>query len=103
MAFASPPRSSDRLVAASFYQFAIRAVAESDYLGIQYLYTAGYDPAAAVSLLLKITEPQNNTTHPPIPDRILALEKNIGLILPKRATHIENTEEFNAIKTLLAK
>ena len=85
--------------------------AEADYLGLQYLYKAGYDPGAAVSFFEKLQAKESArpgsvsklfSTHPPTGDRIEMEKKNIELILPDKEQYVVTTSEFGKIKTLLA-
>jgi len=90
-------------------QFSKSAVKESDLLGLEYMYKAGYDPAAAISFLMKLqaselaAKKQNSmfNTHPPTADRIVLAEKIIRDLLPVRADNILNAPEFGAIKAHL--
>lgn len=86
---------------------------EADFLGLQYLYKAGYDPTAFVDLLERIEflEPGKSgpisrllSTHPLTRSRIRATQKTIQAILPPRSEYVVNTSEFCDIKArLLAK
>ena len=84
---------------------------EADYLGLQYMYKAGYDPNAFVAFFEKVeadekkqpgTIPKVFSTHPPTPDRIEASQKEIATILPAREEYIVTTSEFDAVKQRLA-
>src|ERR1700693_1497154 len=64
----------------TFLKFTRVDEAEADYLGLQYMYKAGYDPNAFVSFFEKVqadekkqpgTIPKGFSTHPPTPDRIV--------------------------------
>jgi predicted Zn-dependent protease len=91
-------------------QFMRKDVTEADYLGVQYLYKAGYDPQAAVHLLeeLQTIEPTGDgtasvlSTHPATADRIKATQRNIDLILPPRPQSVTTTQEFESIKAQVA-
>src|SRR5512141_2663807 len=63
---------------------------EADFLGLQYLYKAGYDPAAFVDFFEKIQSLEKKkpgsiskvfATHPMSDDRIKAAQKNIQALL----------------------
>ena len=90
----------------SMFSFSRGAIKEADFLGLEYLYQAGYDPQAAVSFLRKLevaeaSAPKNSSlfnTHPPTSDRIRLTETHIMLVLPTRANHTINTVEFDALK-----
>src|SRR5580704_9689499 len=83
---------------------------EADYLGLQYMYKAGYDPNAFVAFFEKVesdekkepgTIPKVFATHPPTPDRIEASQKEIATILPAREEYIVTTSEFDNVKRRL--
>jgi len=81
-----------------------RSVEEADFLGLQYLYKAGYDPQAAVTLLQQIearslsARKSSDTfqTHPTLPERIRKMESN-QRFLPPRNDHILTTQEFDEV------
>jgi beta-barrel assembly-enhancing protease len=94
----------------SFLQFSRQHEYEADYLGLQYMYKAGYDPNAFVTFFEKIeaeekrqpgTVPKIFSTHPPTPDRVAAIQKEIGQVLPARDQYIVNTSEFDTVKARL--
>jgi len=85
---------------------------EADYLGIQYMYSAGYDPSALVSFFAKIGGMEKPpwrpgavasafVTHPQNPDRVERSEKEIRSILPTRAQYVVSNSEFEEIKARL--
>ena len=91
----------------AFLQFTRTDEREADYLGLQYMYKAGYDPNAFVSFFEKVaadekkqpgTVPKIFSTHPPTPDRIEASQKEIATILPQREEYIVTTSEFDTVK-----
>jgi predicted Zn-dependent protease len=98
------------LIPVTFLRFSRKDEAEADYLGLQYMYKAGYDPNAFVAFFEKIeadekkqpgTIPKIFATHPPTPDRIEAAQKEIATILPPRNEYIVTTSEFDAVKRRL--
>jgi predicted Zn-dependent protease len=91
----------------TFLKFSRDAEREADYLGLQYMYKAGYDPNSFVSFFEKVeaeekkqpgTIPKIFDTHPPTPDRIEAAQKEIATILPPRPEYIVDTSEFDQVK-----
>ena len=83
---------------------------EADHLGLQYMYKAGYDPNAFVTFFEKIeaeekrqpgTVPKIFSTHPPTPDRVVAIQKEIDNVLPARDQYIVTTSEFDTVKERL--
>jgi len=91
-------QSAGSLVPAQFAGFVRQQTYEADYLGLQYLFKAGYDTRAANTLLQKL-EAQRGTArpNPPIADRITTNRKNI-LLLPARSEDVVTTPEFDSIK-----
>ncbi len=98
------------MIPMTYLKFSRDAEREADYLGIQYMYKAGYDPNAFVMAFEKVeaeekkepgTIPKIFDTHPPTPDRIIAAQKEIATILPPRPEYIETTSEFDIVKTRL--
>ena len=61
-----------------FFKFSRSAEEEADYLGLQYMYKAGYDPGASVSFFEKLQARENAkkkvsslfSTHPPTEARV---------------------------------
>jgi predicted Zn-dependent protease len=91
----------------TFLKFSRTDEAEADYLGLQYMYKAGYDPNSFVMFFEKIqadekkqpgTIPKIFSDHPPTPDRIQMIQKEIATILPPREDYIVTTSEFDSVK-----
>src|ERR1700724_1459940 len=91
----------------SFLKFSRDAEYEADYLGLQYMYAAGYDPNAFVTFFEKVeaeekrqpgTVPKFFSTHPPTPERVVSIQKEIGNVLPARDQYIVTTSEFDTVK-----
>jgi predicted Zn-dependent protease len=91
----------------TFLKFSRADEREADYLGLQYMYKAGYDPNSFVAFFEKVeadekkepgTIPKVFATHPPTPDRIEATQKEIATILPARDQYIVTTSEFDQVK-----
>ena len=94
----------------AFLKFSRGAESEADYLGIQYMYKAGYDPNSYVAFFGKVMEeerrspgsvPQVFADHPPTGDRIIKSEEEIKEILPKREQYLVSTSEFDDVKARL--
>ena len=94
----------------TFLKFSRDAEKEADFLGIQYMYKAGYDPNSYVTFFERIqadekrrpgTVPKMFSTHPPTPDRIAAAQKEIARILPEKDEYIVTTSEFDSVKARL--
>jgi predicted Zn-dependent protease len=98
------------VIPVAFLQFTRVDEREADYLGLQYMYKAGYDPNAFVAFFEKVsadekkqpgTIPKIFSTHPPTPDRIEASQKEIATVLPQRDEYIVTTSEFDVVKKRL--
>ena len=95
----------------TFLKFSRSFEAEADYLGIQYMYKAGYDPNEFVNFFEKIQAQEKKkpgsmakvfADHPQTPDRITKSQEEIATILPPKDQYIETTSEFNDMKARLA-
>jgi predicted Zn-dependent protease len=95
----------------TFLHFSRGFEAEADYLGIEYMYRAGYDPSAFVSFFEKIQAMEKKKpgtlskafdTHPQTPDRIGKSQDEIRKILSTKAQYIVTTSEFDEVKARLA-
>src|SRR5947209_18968384 len=91
----------------TFLKFSRDNEREADFLGIQYMYKAGYDPNSYVTFFERIqadekrrpgTIPKVFSTHPPTPERIANTPKEIARILPARQEYIVTTSEFDQVK-----
>ena len=91
----------------TFLKFSRDAEREADFLGIEYMYKAGYDPNSYVTFFERIqadekrrpgTIPKAFSTHPPTPERIENTQKEIARILPARQEYIVTTSEFDQVK-----
>ena len=83
---------------------------EADFLGLQYMYKAGYDPTSFVDFFEKIQTMEKRkpgsiakvfSTHPMTDDRIQASQKEIQQILVAKPEYLVNTSEFNDVKARL--
>lgn len=102
--------ASGFLVPMAFLKFNRVEEAEADYLGVQYMYKTGYDPAAFVDFFEKIQTLEKRkpgtmsklfSTHPPTDDRIVKSQKEIAGLKAK-PEYVVTTSEFNDVKTRLA-
>jgi predicted Zn-dependent protease len=98
------------LIPMSFLKFSRDAEREADYLGLQYMFAAGYDPNAYVSFFEKIRAeekrqpgrvPKIFSTHPPTPERIQKTQSEIAQILPVKNEYVVSTSEFDLVKARL--
>jgi predicted Zn-dependent protease len=95
----------------TFLKFSRGFEAEADYYGLEYMYKAGYDPNAFVTIFEKLQALDKKkpgalskafSSHPQTPDRIQKSQEEIGKILPSKDQYIETTSEFNDVKARLA-
>jgi beta-barrel assembly-enhancing protease len=96
----------------TFLHFFREFEAQADYLGLQYMYRAGYDPQAFISFFEKIQALEKRkpglvakafSDHPQTPDRILHSQEEIARILPPRDQYTVTTSEFDDVKARLAR
>jgi predicted Zn-dependent protease len=95
----------------AFLQFSRAFEREADFLGIQYLYAAGYDPTAFVDLFEKLASLQKSkpsalagvfSSHPMTDDRIEEAQSAMQRILPAKPEYVVSTSEFLKVKQRLA-
>ena len=96
----------------TFLQFSRDFEAQADYLGVQYMYRAGYDPQAFITFFEKIQALEKRkpglvakafSDHPQTPDRILHSQEEIARILPAKQDYLVTTSEFDDVKARLAR
>ena len=96
----------------TFLQFSREFEAQADYLGVQYMYRAGYDPQAFITFFEKIRALEKRkpgavakvfADHPQTPERILHSQQEIARILPARDQYMVTTSEFDDVKARLAR
>jgi predicted Zn-dependent protease len=93
-----------------FLQFSKAFESEADMLGIEYMYKAGYDPAAFVDFFEKVQSQEKRkpgtmskifSSHPPTEDRIRHSQETIQNYLKEKPEYVVNTSEFTDVKTRL--
>jgi predicted Zn-dependent protease len=93
-----------------FLAFSRKFESEADFLGLQYMYKAGYDPTSFVDFFEKIQTLEKTkpgavakvfSTHPMTDDRITAAQNEIQSILKAKPEYVVNTSEFNDVKARL--
>jgi predicted Zn-dependent protease len=96
----------------TFLKFSRDFESEADYLGVQYMYRAGYDPQAFISFFEKVQALEKRkpglvakafSDHPQTPDRILHSQEEIARILPAKDEYTVTTSEFEDVKARLAR
>ena len=94
----------------TFLKFNRADESEADYLGVEYMYAAGYDPNGALSIFEKIeslrkTKPglmaRMVSTHPMDADRIRKTQEEIERILPDKPEYVVSTSEYRAMRDRL--
>ena len=80
---------------------------QADFLGVQYMYKAGYDPASMVQFFerLKALQKKNKnflarafSSHPMTQSRIKAVQKVIDELLPEQPEYAVSTSEFDDVR-----
>jgi beta-barrel assembly-enhancing protease len=96
----------------TFLMFSREFEGQADYLGVQYMYRAGYDPQAFVTFFEKIQNLEKQkpgavakafSNHPQTPDRIQHTQEEIAKILPAKDEYLVTTSEFDDVKARLAR
>jgi predicted Zn-dependent protease len=96
----------------TFFRFSRKFEAEADFLGVQYMYKAGYDPQALTSFFEKVRAMEGRhespvakafRTHPQTPDRILKTQNEIATLLPPEMEYKLDSSEFQDVKDHLNK
>ena len=76
----------------AFLEFSREFEEQADYLGVQYMYRAGYDPDAMISYFERVQALEKHhpglvakafSDHPQTPERILRTQQEIARILPR--------------------
>ena len=103
-------QASSAAIPVTFLSFGRKDEAEADWLGVQYMYAAGYDPNGAVSIFEKLESLERSqpgaiarvfSTHPMDADRIARTEAEIQRILPSRPEYVVTTSEYGTMRERL--
>jgi len=95
---------------AAFMKLTRANEAEADYLGVQYMYAAGYDPNGAVSIFEKLEALQRSksgalsqifASHPVVGTRIDKTQAEIERILPSKPEYVVTTSEYHDMRERL--
>ena len=95
---------------AAFLSFSRKDESEADYLGVQYMYAAGYDPNGTISIFEKMESLERRSpgavsrlfaTHPPDAERIRRTQEEIERILPAKPEYVVTTSEYGAMRQRL--
>jgi len=94
----------------TYLKFSRAFESEADFLGVQYMYRAGYDPQAFTAFFEKVRDLERHKenavakafeTHPQTPDRIEKTQKEINTLLPALPQYKVDTSEFQDVKAHL--
>jgi predicted Zn-dependent protease len=95
----------------SFMKFSRGFEEEADYLGLQYMYKAGYDPQSFLTFFEKIQAKEKKkpgtlskvfASHPPLESRVSKIQRQTDTKLPSRLHYVVTTSEFDDIRSRLA-
>ena len=104
--------ASSIAVPMTFLHFSREFETQADFLGIEYMYRAGYDPQAFVAFFEKIQALEKRkpgiiskafSDHPQTPDRIEHSQAEIAQYLPAKLDYLVTTSEFDDVKSRLAR
>lgn len=94
----------------TFMKFSRGFEREADFLGVQYMYKAGYDPQAFTSFFERVKDLEKRKqnviakafeTHPQTPERIEKTQNEINTLLPPQTEYKVDTSEFQEVKAQL--
>jgi len=94
----------------SFLKFTRGFETEADFLGVEYLYKAGYDPQAFTAFFERVQAMEKKTagtlakafdTHPQTADRLVKSQREIQTLLPPAEQYRLDTSEFQDVKSRL--
>ncbi len=95
----------------SFMKFSRGFEEEADYLGLQYMYKAGYDPQSFLTFFEKIQATEKKkpgtlskvfSSHPPLESRVSKIQRQTDTRLPSRLHYVVTTSEFDGVRARLA-
>lgn len=94
-----------------FLKFTRSFETEADFLGIEYMYKAGYDPQGLTTFFEKVKALEKHKpgtiakafdTHPQTPDRIQKTQQEINTLLPPQPEYRVDTSEFVEVRARLS-
>lgn len=104
-AFSSMYPGLNLAIPLTFLKFSREAVSAADFYAVQYLYKTGYNADAypqllgrAIQQLSKSRNTKALSTHPPLPQRLKAINKEIARLLPPRPEETVSSSDFEAMK-----
>ncbi len=96
----------------TFLKFSRGFEKEADFLGMQYLYKAGYDPTSMVTFFERLQAQQKRkrgslakafSSHPPTGKRIKLIQERMTEILPAKPEYVISTNEFETVRERLVR
>ncbi len=105
-------QAANVIIPMTFLSFTRHDESEADFLGVQYMWAAGYDPNGAVSIFEKMESMQRSqpnavaklfASHPMDADRSARTEKEIDSILPAKAEYVVTTSGYKEMRDRLLK
>lgn len=97
----------------TFLRFTRNFEREADFLGVQYLYKTGYDPAAMIQFFERLKGHKEGRktrkisqifkSHPLTENRIKRIQKLIDELLPNQPQYAINSSEFEAVRARLSR
>jgi beta-barrel assembly-enhancing protease len=94
----------------TFLRFSRKFESEADFLGVQYMYRAGYDPQALATFFERVKAMEKGkvsavakafATHPQTVDRIEKTQDEINSLLPPETMYRVDTSDFQDVKARL--
>jgi predicted Zn-dependent protease len=105
----SPSRGVSLATPLAFVKLRRQDELEADYLGLQYMYKAGYAPSVYVALLRRLamqhgtweSVPESFQDMPPVSERVAKAEEEIRKVLPNAPQPAKPSPEFTLMKSRL--
>jgi predicted Zn-dependent protease len=100
-------QAANAAIPMTFLSFSRHDESEADYLGVQYMWAAGYDPNGAISIFEKLESLQHKqpnavtkllSTHPMDAVRMAKTQDEIDKILPARPEYIVTTSDYKSMR-----
>ena len=95
----------------AFSKFSRTFEIEADYLGMEYMYQAGYDPEGLIAFFEKVEAGESKkpgtlskifASHPQTADRVRKSQAEIAGVLPAREQYVITTSDFDMVKAQLS-
>lgn len=105
-------QAANAAIPMTFLSFTRHDESEADFLGVQYMWAAGYDPNGAVTIFEKMESLRRSepsavaklfATHPLDSDRIARTEEEIDKILPAKPQYVITTSSYQEMRDRLLK